>query len=197
MLIFWKARLAVLAVPKTGSTALEQALSPVADSAILNPPGLKHCTVRKFRRELSPFFEQKGKRRLELVAVMREPVDWLGSWYRYRTRGDLDGQANSAAGLTFDQFVDGYLEDPQPPFAKVGAQATFLEGGVDHLFSYTDQTSLLTFLEARLSRRINLTRENVSPQGEITLSHSRLASLQEKYAADFSLWEKVNAGQTR
>ena len=58
MLIFWKTRLAILAVPKTGTTAIEQALAPMADAAILNPPGLKHCTVRKYRRELSDFFEQ-------------------------------------------------------------------------------------------------------------------------------------------
>lgn len=197
MLIFWKARLAILAVPKTGTTALEQALAPAADTAILNPPGLKHCTVRKFRRELSPFFEQKGKRPLEFVAVMREPVDWLGSWYRYRTRPDLDGQPNSAAGMTFDAFIDGYLQEPQPAFAKVGAQATFLEGGVDHLFSYAEPSALLTFLEDRLSRSINLTRENVSPPGETGLSPDRHAALKTKYAADFALWDKVSTGQTR
>lgn len=197
MLIFWKARLAILAVPKTGTTALERALAPTADAAILNPPGLKHCTVRKFRRELSPFFEQKGKRPLALVAVMREPVDWLGSWYRYRTRPDLEGQPNSAAGATFDQFVDSYLQTPQPAFAKVGSQATFLDGGVDHLFAYTEQPALLAFLEERLSRRIDLTRENVSPPGETVLAPDRLAALKAAHAADFALWDKVTRGQTR
>jgi hypothetical protein len=44
MLVFWKAKLVLLAVPKTGSTALEAAFGPWADAAFLNPPRLKHMT---------------------------------------------------------------------------------------------------------------------------------------------------------
>ena len=87
MLVFWKARLVLLAVPKTGTTALEAALLPHADTAILNPPRQKHCTVRRYRNQLQPFFEQRGERPLELVAVVREPVSWLSSWYRYGNLG--------------------------------------------------------------------------------------------------------------
>lgn len=192
MLIFWKAQLALLAVPKTGTTALEQCLAPDADAAILNPPGLKHCTVKKFRRELSGFFEQKGKRPLELVAVMREPVDWLGSWFRYRSRADLNGNPNSTAGMTFEQFVEAYLEDQPPAFAKVGAQANFLDGGVDHLFRHDDMPRLVGFLEERLDRRIILDRANVSPQGDLSLSQRTRARLQENRSDDFTLWASLS-----
>jgi hypothetical protein len=53
MLVFWKARLVFLAVPKTGSTALEAAFLPWADASFLNPPRLKHMTVRRYRRQLA------------------------------------------------------------------------------------------------------------------------------------------------
>ncbi|WP_179379552.1 gamma-glutamyl kinase [Jannaschia marina] len=191
MLIFWKARLVVFAVPKTGTTALEEALAPVADAAIVNPPGLKHCTVRKYRRELAPFFEQKGRRPLETLAVMREPVDWLGSWFRYRARPGLDGQPNSTAGMSFDAFVEAYLSEDPPPFARVGSQATFLEGGVDHLFRHDDQPRLIRFLEDRLEREIQLGRANVSPEGATDLSPALAARLRTDRAADFALWESL------
>lgn len=191
MLVFWKARLVVLAVPKTGTTALENALAPWADAAIVNPPGLKHCTVRKYRRELAPFFEQKGKRPLDLLAVIREPISWLGSWYRYRRRADLKGQPNSTAGMTFDDFVAGYLADPQPDFARVGAQSRFLSGGVDHLFRHDDGVGLRAFLEDRLEREITLDRANVSPPGDLALAPEHLDRLQAAYAEDFALWKNA------
>ena len=56
MLLFWKAKLVLLAVPKTGTTALEAALLAHADTAILNPPEKKHLTARRWRNQLAPFF---------------------------------------------------------------------------------------------------------------------------------------------
>jgi hypothetical protein len=191
MLIFWKARLAILAVPKTGTTALELALAPHADAAILNPPGLKHCTVKKYRRELAGFFEQKGKRPLELLAVMREPVSWLGSWYRYRSRPGLSGQANSTAGISFDSFVASYLTDPQPPFARVGSQAQFLDGGVDHLFRHGDTDGLLRFLEGRIGMKIDLEKTNVSPGGDLDLSDEMHSRLKNERIKDFDIWDGI------
>ncbi|MEL7182459.1 MAG: gamma-glutamyl kinase [Pseudomonadota bacterium] len=191
MLVFWKQRLVLLAVPKTGTTALEAALAPMADAAILNPPGMKHCNVQKYRRELAPFFEQKGRRPLSLVAVMREPVDWLGSWWRYRGRAALDGQPNSTKGVSFDAFVSAYLDPQQPDFARVGAQAKFLQSGVDHLFRYDHQDALLAFLEDRLGQLPPLERQNVSPVAEVDLSAQTRASLQADFKVDFDLWDHL------
>jgi hypothetical protein len=63
MLVFWKARLVLLAVPKTGTTALEAAFGPLADMAFLNPPRLKHMTLRRYRRQLAPILEGGRARR--------------------------------------------------------------------------------------------------------------------------------------
>lgn len=37
MLVFWKERLVFLATPKTGTTAIEAALQPLANLSIQNP----------------------------------------------------------------------------------------------------------------------------------------------------------------
>ena len=43
MLVFWKENLVFLAVPKTGTTAIEGALSPYAAMVLRDPPQIKHA----------------------------------------------------------------------------------------------------------------------------------------------------------
>ncbi|MCK0166355.1 gamma-glutamyl kinase [Jannaschia sp. S6380] len=191
MLVFWKHHFVLFAVPKTGTTAVEKAVGHMADAAIVNPPGMKHCTVAKYDRELRAFFEQKGRRPLQKVAVMREPISWLSSWFRYRSRPALSGQATSTAGVDFDAFVDAYLAPEPPPFARVGSQASFLAGGVDHLFRHEDPNGLRQFLEERLRAEIDLPRLNVSPMRDALLSPRVLESLRRERAKDFDLWEAI------
>ena len=50
MLVFWKERLVFLAVPKTGTTALEGALAPKAALVFRDPPILKHTPLYRYRR---------------------------------------------------------------------------------------------------------------------------------------------------
>ncbi|PWJ19189.1 gamma-glutamyl kinase [Jannaschia seohaensis] len=193
MLVFWKARFVLLAVPKTGTTALEAALAPRADAAILNPPGLKHCGVAKYRRDLAPFFEQRGRRPLELVAVMREPVSWLGSWFRYRSRPGLAGQPNSTEDMDFAGFVDAYLSKQPPPFAKIGSQARMLAGGVDHLFRYDRPEQLYRFLEDRIGPLPEIELRNSSPARPVDLDDIRRRRLEIERADDFDLWRSLAA----
>ena len=194
MLVFWKARLVLLAVPKTGTTALEAALAPSADAAIVNPPGLKHMTLRKWRRDLAPVFEQNGRRPMETVAVMRDPVDWLSSWWRYRSRPELDGQKNSTAGISFDDFVRDWLSDTPPDHARIGSQATFLEGGVDHLFRHDRPEPLRMFLSERLGLAVSTGRANVSPRRDGKLSDAMEARLRAERPAEFALWNSLAEG---
>lgn len=194
MLVFWKEKLAFLAVPKTGTTALEGALAPRASIVIRDPPELKHSAVYRYRRWLDPFFEKAGKQKMETMAVVRHPVDWLKSWYKYRHRDEIAGHPNSTQGLSFDAFVTDYCRNAQPPHAVVGSQAKFLlDGagrlGVDHLFRYEDPDALMAFIEARLGIRPEPKRLNVSPPLELELSPEVEALFRQKRAQEFEVWE--------
>lgn len=196
MLVFWKQKMVLLAVPKTGTTALEQALLPHASAAILDPPGQKHISAPQYRNRLSKFFEQRGNHPMELVAVMREPIDWLGSWYRYRSRPQLSGKANSTEGISFDDFVAAWLNPTRPDFADVGSQAKFLTDAdgtraVDHLFRYDRMGELVAFLEGRLEASFDIPRANVSPGGAVDLSADMRARLEVEAAAEFTLWQSL------
>ena len=82
MLVFFKERLAFLAMPKTGTTAYQTALAKRADLVITDPPLLKHAPVYRYNRFIRPMFVNVCNAEMELMAVMREPVSWLSSWYR-------------------------------------------------------------------------------------------------------------------
>ena len=197
VLVFWKEKLVLLAVPKTGTTAIETALAPSADVAILNPPGLKHTTLHKYDRFVQPYFMSAGTDDLETAAVVRNPLDWLGSWYRYRSRPYLDGKPNSTRDVSFDQFVLEVLKDDKAPYARIGSQLRFLTGkdgsvGATHMFQFEDLSRYVSFLEKRLTRRIDLRRQNVSPEMELPLSPDIRKKLDTEWAAEFDLWRSAS-----
>lgn len=195
MLVFWKQRLVFLATPKTGTTAVESALESLASVVIQRPPALKHTPVRRYRRFLAPYLQSAAAEDFTVVAMMREPVDWLGSWYRYRTREAIAETARSTAAMSFDDFVQGYLQRPQPDYADIGNQSRFLDGGegpgVDRIFRYEAIGDFVRFLEDRLDCEINLPRLNVSPAGSTVLSPATEARLRADCAADFALYASL------
>ena len=195
MLVFWHQRLTMLATPKTGTTAIEAALESMAHVAIQRPPQLKHASVRKYHRFIGPWLENVAGHPFTLIATMREPLDWLGSWYRYRQREDMGDERKSTAGMSFDAFVRAYCSDDPPAAVAVGSQAQFLmpkgDRGLDHLFRYEKIEDLITFLEDRLDCEITLPRLNVSPQASLDLASETLAQLRRFAAKDFDLYDRL------
>lgn len=196
MLVFSKAKLVLLCVPKTGTTAYQTALGPHAAMVVRDPPELKHAPVFRYNRFYRPALEKFIGAPLDIVAVMREPVDWLGSWYRYRRRPFTKGQRTSTHDVTFDEFIDAYTRGDKPPFANVGSQAKFLEPqkngtAVTHLFRYDDQDGLRKFLQDRLGVTFDTGRENASPDMSLALSAETETKLRRKCADEFTLWEGI------
>ena len=196
MLVFWKERLVYLATPKTGTTAIESALESLASVVIQRPPELKHTAAFRYWKHLAPFLTAAADEDFLVVAVMREPLDWLGSWYRYRQREGMLRQDASTAGISFNTFVEAYLSDPQPAYAAVGRQANFLRPpnspGVDRIFPYDDIGRFVGFLEDRLDCEITLPRLNVSPEVPVDLAPDVEARLRIALQEDFDLYASLD-----
>ncbi|WP_128253910.1 hypothetical protein [Falsirhodobacter deserti] len=196
MLVFWEQRLVFLATPKTGSTAIESALEALSAISVTRPPLLKHTTVHRYHRFIGPYLKAASGHDFEVMALMREPRDWLGSWFRYRTREAAeDGKATR--GMTFEEFVRAYASDPQPAFADVGSQERFLRPrngeGVDHLFRYEEIDRFIAFLEDRLDCAITLPRLNVSPPGSLDLSAEAETLWRQACAPDLELYGRITS----
>jgi hypothetical protein len=168
MLVFWKARLVLLAVPKTGSTALEAAFCPGQMRRSCNPPRLKHMTVRRYRRQLAGLLEQDGRNAgtdgdharagrlaVELVSLSLPP--------------GAGGQPQSTAGVGFADFVEAWLSDDAPEYARSdGSRASCRRrqarsGSIT--CSATTGWTTLDFLERPRRRLAQIGRRNVSPGG--------------------------------
>ena len=196
MLVISEANIVILAVPKTGSTALEGALRHQADMVFTK--GRKHITAQRYRNRVAPFLKRTFGEQLETVAVMREPLEQLRSWFCYRSQPRHAHTSKSTQEMTFNQFVRAVLKDTPPKYARVGSQFRFLtdaHGGllVTHLFSYEDQPKLLDFLSLRLGEDVALARENVSPIRDTDLSARVEKKLREQRAPDFALYNRLMA----
>ncbi|KIC42789.1 gamma-glutamyl kinase [Ruegeria sp. ANG-R] len=196
MLVFYEKRLALLSVPKTGSTAYQTALRDRADIVVSGPTDLKHANMRRYDRFFQTMFRKMFDTEMDVMAIVREPVDWLGSWYRYRSRPELANHPHSTRNLSFEAFLNAYMQDPRPAFADVGCQTEFLlprsnSAGVTHIFKYENQNKILEFLQKRLECSIDLPRENVSPDGPMDLSTETQQRFHSLHAAEFALHQSA------
>jgi hypothetical protein len=204
MLIFWKERLVFLANTKTGSTSVERALEAMAHVSVQRPPALKHLTAVQYRDTLAPLLRGLTGDGFTTVALMREPVDWLGSWYRYRQRDDIPYAPASTENLDFAAFVADYLDgsvpgivgDGGPVAGPLGSQADFLcdSAGtrlVDRVFRYENIAGFLRFLEDRLECEVTLPHLNVSPKGRMHLPDPLRNRLLDRFAADYAVYSAI------
>ena len=197
MMVFYRAQLVLLSVPKTGTTALQSALRPHADLVISDPPELKHAPLYRYNRWVRPMYEKVCGAELEVVAIMREPISWLGSWYRFRQRPHLDGRPTSTKDMSFDEFVTDYCRGNRPPHANVGSQAKFLDAQpngcrVTHLFAYENLALFHAFMQDRTGISYNTQQENVSPNGDLSLSAATEEKLKRKHPEEFALYGAIS-----
>ncbi len=197
MLVFWKQRLVILATPKTGSTAIQTALESLSVMTLMRPPELKHTPAYRYQRFVKPYLRAAAGGEFTAVALMREPLDWLGSWYRFRRREDVSDPAKSTRHLDFADFARAYASTPRPRFADVGRQAKFLSGmndsplGVDRLFRFEELNHFVNFLEEKLDFPIELPMLNVSPPGNLALPDDLRQQVVDYLAPEYTLYNAI------
>lgn len=194
MMVFLKHKLVFLATPKTASTSIEIAYQNQCD--IKFSGDAKHTSFRKYQRLVEPFVMTLTKDEPDTVAIIRDPLDWLGSWYRYRSRSDISDKQKSSAHVSFDTFVEGYLSEAPPQYAKVGSQFKFMSDkngdlGVSHVFRYEEFDQFSDFLQKRTRKSGQIKHLNRSPSMELTLSPTLKKELHIKLEKDFELHERL------
>ncbi|SLN13986.1 hypothetical protein PSA7680_00285 [Pseudoruegeria aquimaris] len=199
MLGFPEHGLVLLAVPKTGTTALHDALETHAQIRLVRTGTGKHMTYRRYEELLAPFMRAYGgDQPLISVAVLREPIQWLNSWYRFRARLNPERNPASTARMSFNDFVADYLLDDRPRHADLMAQAEYVLAGdsslgVSHLYRYEALPAAARFLSQRLGLPLDLARTNVSPRGDTQLDPVLEARFRERHAQDFALYDSARS----
>jgi hypothetical protein len=184
-----------LSTPKTGSTAIEAAFAHRAAMLIRRPSSLKHMTARRFERVIAPILDEFGYPResYELVCVIREPVDWVASWWRYLSRPAVAGQPQYTGDLTFDEFA-GRVVGREIKIGNLGRFVRNAEGQevVSTMFRYDHLDRAVAWMAERL--RVDapeLEQTNVSPQRPMEISATTRARLEEHFAGQAKLYERA------
>lgn len=194
MLVFSEQNLVFLAVPKTGTTAVEWALRPKAD--IIFGKNRKHTTGMRYRMKIAPFLKEAYGIKPKPIAVMRNPVEQIRSWFRYRQGVSETNSDRSTEGRSFDDFVLAVIEDEPPIYAAIGSQYNFLTSSrgkllVAHLFAYEAQPLFRNFLIERFGDDLKFKQKNVSPNADTSLSPEVEAKLRAARSKEFDLYDRL------
>jgi len=194
-----------LASTKTGSTSIESAFLRHSQIILQGPPSFKHTNYAGFQRFLQPYLASGGfpRESYEVVCAFREPIDWLSSWWRYRSREKLANPANPrhrnyTGGVSFEEFARAYMEGSEQ-FAKVGRQSRFVrprpgEAAVDHIFRYDRLDLLVDFLCEKVGEEVEIGSANTSPERSFSLSEGCKIELREFFAPEYRIYERAIGG---
>jgi hypothetical protein len=192
-----------LAQTKTGSTAIESAFGPYAQIVQKNSPQLKHTRYARFERFLAPFLAASGwpRESYEVVCAFREPIDWLHSWWRYRSREAIADPSHRAhknytGNISFEEFARAYINGTHG-FARVGRQAKMVRArprqhGIDRIFRYERLDLLIEFLCEKVGEEVEVGRSNVSPEVPYELSEECERELREYLTDEYRIYELIS-----
>lgn len=191
-----------LATPKAGSTSIEEAFLPYSQMVLQGSPSIKHTSYSAFQRFLQPYLTSRGfpRESYEVVCAFRDPVDWLSSWWRYRSREKLANPSrpkhrNYTGEVSFEEFIRAYMEGNEQ-FAKVGRQSRFVQPRsgqveVDRIFRYDRLDLLVDFLCEKVGERVEVGNENASPKRMFSLPEESERELREFLAAEYRIYERA------
>ncbi len=196
-------RFVFFSVPKCASTSIEAVIAPHCEIVFQKNPLVKHLRPQQFRKWVAPFLLSRGwlSDELETFCLIREPADWLNSWYRYRSRENLSVKTNPrhrnyTGDITFREFVAAYLQEDQPAFAKVGSQANFVKlgdgsYGVKYLFDFERTDLVSEFLSEKLGQKVVIPRKNVSPDKASDIPDDVRQLIRAQLMSDYQLYDLV------
>jgi hypothetical protein len=123
---------------------------------------------------VEPYLQKKSDADFNTICIVREPVSWLYSWYRFRARFQLRDPGHpkhmtSTAGLSFAEFIEAYISPTPPACAAVGTQFNFVrnrknEVGIRTIFPYEALGQFVAYMSDLVGVPLKLGSKNVSPQ---------------------------------
>lgn len=199
MLIGVNKRFVFVANTKTASTSIEHALAPHAEIMRGGAPEFKHLPLQRVVTDYWFLFRHPDYafESFFRFGVMREPLSWIDSWYRYRKGNKV---ANPLpADMTFAEFwqardwniqrADGskYLQNTQ----FCNPQGALL---ADVIVPYERMNAYIPQILGLLGVKYALPRKNVSTvhRADAPLPEALVSDMRTFYAADYALYDRLD-----
>ena len=199
---------AFLCMPKCASTSIESALSRFCNIQYSGHPGLKHLNAKTFVDSILPVHRKLvPAAHMESICLMRDPLDWIESWYRYRHRDGLrnpnhPNHSRSTWNMSYDEFIAEYVaEGPRKPYANLGTQFRFLtlgdgQVGIDHIIPMNRIDLFEDFISEKLGERISIPSKNTSAKMNLSIEDPTLEfKLNKHFAQDIILYNFIKENE--
>lgn len=160
MKIDYKNKIVFLANTKVASTSLEHALrGPDRKMGKIGGyPDIKHLNFSEFLKIKHVIRASNFK----TICVVRHPIDKAKSWYRYRSRDELDGKPRSTKGVPLETFLRNIpakdFDDRLFSYDEESGKS------VDLIFKYEHLDIMIDFLRKIYGDAFQLEHKNKSPE---------------------------------
>lgn len=197
MLIGVKKRFVFIANSKTASTSIEAMLTPFAEINRIGSPKRKHISWQQCREEYGFVFDNPlyAPETFFRFGVIREPAEWIRSWYNYRFTQGASVAARFKNERSFEEFwaSDDWVKrkSQQSKFIDADGISRF-----DLIIPLERLSEALPLVQGTLDIPASpLPRENKSKfsLSRKDIHHELIAEINDYYAADYALWETSKA----
>lgn len=202
-------KFAFLCIPKCGSTSVEKAIRKHCEMRLNGHPSIKHMTASRFKRHIRPLLRKADPEgEIETFCIMREPYECLRSWYTYRKRGEIADpkhprHQHHTGGVSFKDFVEGFLDGNRPESAGIGSQAGFVmlsngSIGVDRIFRLDQMEAVTDYLSKKIGKPVEIPVANKSlgarfnpKPGAFDLPGPLMTRLMAHLAPDYAIYKSL------
>ena len=198
MLIFTEHNFVFLESPKAASSSIHRAIAKYATIVFRNHPHVRHFSHRRYEMTIEPmllkhYWDSPG----ETSAVIREPMDWMQSWYQFRARPAIDGRPQSTKGVSFEDFAIAFMDKNGAEYGNLGTQAQFLTNKSkklpDTIWRFDELTGYEAYLSAKLNADISFIKRNASERRDIEISPETKRALMDYFAPDYEIYENARS----
>tara|TARA_B110000285_G_scaffold231454_1_gene300213 strand:+ start:60 stop:695 length:636 start_codon:yes stop_codon:yes gene_type:complete len=193
-------------MPKCASTSIERAISTLCNINFSGRARIKHINAQIFTEKiLSAHQALLPSIQIESFCVMREPLQWIESWYKYRSREKFkkEHNRNYTGHISYNDFITEYIsKGTRKPFAKIRTQYDFLklrngEIGIDLIFPLENMGLVEQFLFEKTNSKIIIPRINQSPTKDMTQLPPELEdALRQHLAKDIVVYNFIKKHKT-
>jgi len=191
-------------MPKCASTSVETAIKELCKISFSGKPRIKHLNAQVFSEKILPICQSLSgsDRKIESFCLMRDPLEWVKSWYCYRARNQLKNPChpnhnNYTGNISYNDFIKAYIsKGKKRSFSKIKTQYDFLklgngQIGVDHIFPLDRINLVEKFLSEKTKTVITIPKVNISPKKPIILEQGLEEELRQYLAKDISIYEFI------
>ena len=152
-------------------------------------------TYENYQKFVLPLLKNHGAENFTTVAIVREPIEWFSSWYRYYSKLIFKNENYFTGNISFEEYANSYCIQQDSKLFNFKKQSQIILNGqnknlISHLFKYNAKNDkLVNFLEKKLERTIHLPYLNISPKNSLNLSKKTKNELSNVFLDDYKLYK--------